>query len=306
MPDEKKPDHKSELAKRCRSRASRIDILTHQNILELGKVRDRMQRLVESVPEEDVRAAALSVNALIENHRQLVRQLKDLQGDLRGAKSGDNLYSQKLGAALWEPISLPPKGTETGPAARNQSQAANRVTPRPAEVRFTKFRDRLVVKLSSHSGAKEVLDFVYDELRTVVPFSRMGFAAVDEARQLAVWCWERANGPTLLNVGYSAPMATSSLQFVLEQQRPRVLHDLPEYFAHKPQSESTRILVDEEFRSALTCPLLVNGRPIGFLFFTSDRKNAFSDWHVSVAMETANLLGPTCLLAAERELGVGV
>lgn len=85
-----------------------------------------------------------------------------------------------------------------------------------------------------------------------------------------------------------------------------MLHDLPEYLAHKPESESTRLLVDEGFRSSLTCPVSVEGRPVGFLFFSSDQKNAFSDWHVSVAMETANLLGPTCLLAAERELGVGV
>jgi len=134
----------------------------------------------------------------------------------------------------------------------------------------------------------ETLDFVYREMHPVIPYNRIGFSLIDGGSVIARWA--RSDRPMLLTTGYQAPLAGSSLQQILSTRRPRVINDLAAYLREKPQSQSTRLIVEEGMRSSLTCPLIVQGKPVGFMFFSSAEKGAYSHVHVGVFQQVAGLL----------------
>lgn len=87
-----------------------------------------------------------------------------------------------------------------------------------------------------------------------------------------------------------ASLAGSTLQTIIQTGRPRIINDLRTYLEAKPRSQSTQLIVREGMRSSLTCPLIAQGRPIGFLFFSSDQPGTYSDVHVEFFQEIAGQL----------------
>ena len=103
--------------------------------------------------------------------------------------------------------------------------------------------------------------------------------------------WAKTDQPTaVLEVGYSAPLKGSSLETIIRTGKPRIINDLDEYLKQKPGSEATRLITSEGIRSSLTCPLIANGVPVGFMFFSSIHPNTYADAHVEIFQRIANQL----------------
>jgi signal transduction histidine kinase len=103
--------------------------------------------------------------------------------------------------------------------------------------------------------------------------------------------WAKTDRTDLkLCIGYSAPMQNSSLLQILATREPRIINDLQEYLAQKPASESTRLIVEEGYRSSLTCPLVANGVAVGFMFFSSIQPNQYAHEHVEIFKQIADQL----------------
>ena len=127
----------------------------------------------------------------------------------------------------------------------------------------------------------EILDKIYHDFRGCIPYDRIGCALIDPDGQAVRARWARAEYPDLqLLRGYSAPLEGSSLQDIMTTGKPRILNDLVEYLRAKPNSESTRMMVAEGVRASLTCPLVANGVPVGFLFFSSRLANTYAIVHI--------------------------
>ncbi|MBN1963239.1 MAG: GAF domain-containing sensor histidine kinase [Anaerolineae bacterium] len=147
-------------------------------------------------------------------------------------------------------------------------------------------------RITSNINAGLLLDDImsrfYDDFRAVIPYDRIGLSLIEDDGESVRARWANTDYPGVhLAVGYSSPLAGSSLQQIIETGKPRIINDLGAYLRSKPNSESSRLIFDEGVRSSLTCPLVVNGVPVGFLFFSSKQPHAYADAHVQTFMRVA-------------------
>lgn len=160
------------------------------------------------------------------------------------------------------------------------------------DARYQHIRHLNEIAASINAGLllDEVLEKVYHDFRGMIPYDRIGFSLLEDGGKTLRALWAKSDLPNLkITTGYSAPMEGSSLLQVLQTGRPRIINDLAAYAAAK-KSESSRLIAEEGVRSSLTCPLVANGVPVGFLFFSSGTLNAYTDAHIDLFMAIANQL----------------
>ena len=151
--------------------------------------------------------------------------------------------------------------------------------------------DQITARINAGLLLDDILENVYHDFRKIIPYNRIGFSLIENDGQVVRARWAKSDQPEVkLTIGYVAPLEGSSLQTILTTGRPRILNDLAEYLEQKPDSESTRLIVAEGIRSSLTCPLIANGVPVGFMFFSSIQPNAFSEAHVETFSRIAGQL----------------
>ncbi len=139
---------------------------------------------------------------------------------------------------------------------------------------------------------EDTLSLIYDTFAEFIPYDRIGYALLcdDGTRVRSLWSRSRINRIAHLKDGYRANLAGSSLAQVLETGKPRIINDLEAYLAEHPQSVSTQLVLREGVRSSLTCPLQVDGKGIGFLFFSSASKHTYQKLHQEVFVYLAHLV----------------
>jgi PAS domain S-box-containing protein len=171
--------------------------------------------------------------------------------------------------------------------------------PVEKEARLRLLND-LTASLNLGRSVEEIFDLVYSRLQPLVPYHRMAIAVTDEKRQKLAIIAVRSDGKMVLGKGYAGEIAGSSLAPLLREGRVRILNDLQDYLQRKPQSESTRLIVREGMRSSLTLPLVVQGEPVGVMFFSNRAAQAYRPeheeilraivGHVAIAVERTRLL----------------
>jgi hypothetical protein len=145
-------------------------------------------------------------------------------------------------------------------------------------------------KVAAGTSLAEVMDFVFDATREICPCDRIGVAFLEDGDRLVSHWVRAAYEPVLLATGYAESVVGSSLEQVIRSGRPRIIADLEAYLAEHPGSASTALLVREGVRSSMTCPLTVEDRPVGVLFRSSRRRNAYDEHQVRLHLAIAERL----------------
>ncbi len=145
----------------------------------------------------------------------------------------------------------------------------------------------------------EIFDLVYENLKKVIQYNRIGIATMKDINIL-VARKARSDGPVILEGGYEQDISCSSLKNVIEKGELRIINDLEDYLKKKPDSKSTQKIVSEGIKSSITLPLLIKGKPIGVIFFSSRDKNTYTEkdseylkliaGHMSISFERAMLV----------------
>ncbi len=125
----------------------------------------------------------------------------------------------------------------------------------------------------------EVFENIHAGLQNIVPHNRLGIALIEKLSGNLVQCKTKSNKKILLDNGFSAKIEGSSLEPILNSGEARIIDDFKEILAKRP-TNWTRLMVQEGMRSNLTLPLKVQGKPIGVVFFTSEKPRAFSEMHI--------------------------
>lgn len=139
----------------------------------------------------------------------------------------------------------------------------------------------LTEEINAGKTLDEILDATYRRLGGMVPCSRVAVALVDESEDALKMVALRTDGTVLLGPGYRGRLRGSSLEGILKTGTPRIINDLEQYLKRKPDSASTKLIVQEGMRASLTLPLVVRGKPVGVMFFSSRNANAYTEQHVS-------------------------
>jgi hypothetical protein len=177
-----------------------------------------------------------------------------------------------------------------------------------ARARHLERLDRITARINAGLTLGQILDNIYEDFCELIPYNRIGLALLEDDGQIVRSYWHKSDGPVRLGPGYAAPLAGSSLETIIATGQPRIISDLEDYLRLKPESKSTRLIVAEGMRSSLTCPLIANGVPVGFLFFSSAEPYVYGEAHsdtfrriaaqLSVTIEKGRLVSK---LAAQKE-----
>jgi signal transduction histidine kinase len=146
-------------------------------------------------------------------------------------------------------------------------------------------------KVAAKLSLNDVVDFLFERTRSIIPCDRIGLAFVEDDGHRIVSHYARADyQPLLLTRGYAGDLRGSSLEPMIKTGKPRIVDDLVKYLEAHPGSHSTRLLVGEGVRSSLTCPLIVEGRVLGFLFRSSRQAYTYTAHHVELEMAISERL----------------
>lgn len=155
-----------------------------------------------------------------------------------------------------------------------------------------------ISQITAHINAglmlDEILENVYADFRDLIPYNRIGFSLIEDDGLTVRARWAKSDQPHMaIKRDYRASLRGSSLEKIIQTQKPRIINDLEKYLRLKPHSESTRMIVSEGIRSSLTCPLVANGVPIGFMFFSSIEPNVYAPNHIQLFQRIASQLAVT-------------
>lgn len=153
---------------------------------------------------------------------------------------------------------------------------------------------RIQEKIFSVSRFEEVMESLWIITQEFIPHDRIGLAFIEEDGQSIVARYAKSNLDTcLITDGYSSGLANSSLEIVLKSGKARIINNLAEYIISKPDSDSSSLLLQEGIRSSLTVPLIIAGRAIGFLFFSSQTPGIFTEKHAELLNKLTLIISHT-------------
>lgn len=143
----------------------------------------------------------------------------------------------------------------------------------------------LTEKINASDSFTDTLNDIYKSFNGILPYTYIGIALFKDekpAKLVASYgiSTDKHLGLAESILGNETPLADTSLEQIMLTKEPRIINDLDEYFNYRPINAYSRKILDFGIRSSITLPLEANGVPIGFIFFSSDKKNVYERRHI--------------------------
>jgi len=160
------------------------------------------------------------------------------------------------------------------------------------EHRFAGLRRLLEVTDRINPGVllDEAFRQIDEACRKLVPYERIEFALLDDrgAKLESRWTNPPTESPDE-SPRDSEDASQGGLREALVSGEPRIIEDL-QAPATSALPAALRLAVAAGMRCALICPLIVPGKPVGFLFLSSRQPGAFEAQHVEILRRITGLL----------------
>jgi hypothetical protein len=148
------------------------------------------------------------------------------------------------------------------------------------------------LKVAGSKSLEEVLDFIFNEIKKIIPCDRIDVAFIEEDNQRMVIQFVKSDyEPVYLKKGFASDIIGGSIQKVFLSGMPSVINDMELHAKSNPMSESARMLLKEGIRSSMVCPMKSEERYIGMFMCRSREANAYGIHQISLQMAYAHRLG---------------
>ncbi len=148
------------------------------------------------------------------------------------------------------------------------------------------------LKVAGSKSLEEVLDFIFKEIKKIIPCDRIDVAFIEEDNQRMVIQFVKSDyEPVYLKKGFASDIIGGSIQKVFLSGMPSVINDMELHAKSNPMSESARMLLKEGIRSSMVCPMKSEDRYIGMFMCRSREPNAYGIHQISLQMAYAHRLG---------------
>jgi signal transduction histidine kinase len=152
--------------------------------------------------------------------------------------------------------------------------------------------DKIRVKVMSGYSLNDILNAVFESFGDFLTFDRMALAFLEEDGKRVVCKFVKTKyNPVYLKEGYSADLASTTLEKAIEEKTPRVISDLNLYQLTRKASEPTKLLIREGVRSSMITPLFAGDKPLGILYFNSFFPGAYQERDLAILQGIRDTLG---------------
>ncbi|MCP4131380.1 MAG: response regulator [bacterium] len=141
--------------------------------------------------------------------------------------------------------------------------------------------NEIISMLNSGKTTEDIFNSLYKTLKKIIPFNRLTLTRLQKSSNIVRIKLVASDKKILFPEGNTFNLERSALKPVMESKKFLNLENLEEFLARHPESESTKMLVDEGMRSSLVAPLIISSEIKGFLIFSSENTGAFKQDHVS-------------------------
>lgn len=157
------------------------------------------------------------------------------------------------------------------------------------KIRLSEIFKSIHAKMNQGIFYQDILDYVFSTLDAIIPYDRIGIALLEDGGTRIRLNWVRSKSTiTALKKDYVASMKDSSLQQIIDSEQPRIINNLAGYLQFNPNSKSTKLALMDGINSSFTCPLILDGHPLGVIFFSSAEVSTYSDSHIDLFSEISS------------------
>lgn len=161
------------------------------------------------------------------------------------------------------------------------------VTPVIAEISdlFYKinYLKSLIENMNRNLSFSETLDYIFSTFSTFIPYTYIGIALFKHDTNVLVASYgitdPSMKGKPNKLLGKQFNINETSLGKLIESGEARIINDLDEYTHNRPVREYNKIIMEYGIKASITLPLKVSDEPVGFIFFSSNKKNVYNEEH---------------------------